>query len=152
MTQWAIGQLSNIYQMKDATISKQALLQVILALRDATSLPWQAVRGAWATSMHETEDGSLTWADVTQWSLNRLSASQIAMANANIASNGMLQHLHQKKTCKFFNEGTHSHELHHNYKINYKHFCAFCSWQGRYLVHPEVKCNFKVRTLDKSDK
>ena len=49
LTQWAVGQLSNIYQMKDVTVSKQALLQVILALKDATSLPWQAVRSAWAT-------------------------------------------------------------------------------------------------------
>ena len=67
LTQWAVGQLSNVYQMKDAVISKQALLQVILVLKDATSLPWQAVKSAWATSMHEIEDGSLTWADATQW-------------------------------------------------------------------------------------
>ena len=63
LTQWAVGQLSNVYQMKDAVVSKQALLQVILALKYATSLPWQAR----ATSMHEIEDGSLTWADATQW-------------------------------------------------------------------------------------
>ena len=149
LIQWAVGQLSNVYQMKDATVSKQALLQVILALKDATSLPWQAVRSAWATSMHEIEDGSLTWVDATHWSLNRLSASQIAMADASIVSNGASQQLHQKKTCKFFNEGTCSHDLHHG---NFKHFCAFCSRQGRYSVHPEVKYNFKVRTLDKSDK
>ena len=148
LTQWAVGQLSNVYQMKDATVSKQALLQVILALKDATSLPWQAVKSAWATSMHEIEDGSLTWADATQWSLNRLSASQIAMANANIASNNASQ-LHQKKTCKFFNEGTCSHDSHHG---NYKHFCAFCSRQGRHLTHAEVKCHFKVKSFEKNDK
>ena len=148
LTQWAVGQLSNVYQMKDAVVSKQALLQVILALKDATSLPWQAVKSAWATSMHEIEDGSLTWADATQWSLNRLSASQIAMANANIASNNASQ-LHQRKTCKFFNEGACSHDSHHG---NYKHFCAFCSRQGRYLAHPEVKCHFKVKSLEKNDK
>ena len=43
LTQWAVGQLSNVYLMKDAAVSKQVLLQVILALKDATSLPWQAV-------------------------------------------------------------------------------------------------------------
>ena len=148
LTQWAVGQLSNVYQMKDAVVSKQALLQVILALKDATSLPWQAVKSAWATSMHEIEDGSLTWADVTQWSLNRLSSSQIAMANANITSNNASQ-LHQRKTCKFFNEGACSHDSHHGH---YKHFCAFCSRQGRFLAHPEVKCHFKVKSLEKNDK
>ena len=30
-------------------------------------------------SMHEVEDGRLRWNDPTQWSLNRLGASQISM-------------------------------------------------------------------------
>ena len=67
----AVGQLSNIYQL----LVKQVLLQVILSLRDATSLPWQAVRSAWGNSMHEIEQGLLQWADATQWALNRLSTS-----------------------------------------------------------------------------
>ena len=46
MQEWAAGQLSNIYHMQDPTLVKQALLQVILSLRDATSIPWQVVRGA----------------------------------------------------------------------------------------------------------
>ena len=65
-------QLSNVYQIKDRNTSKQALLQVIMVMKDATSLPWQAVRSAWATSMHEVEEGQLTWGDATQWALNRL--------------------------------------------------------------------------------
>ena len=59
----------------------QALLQVVFSLRDASSLPWPVVRGAWAISMHEVEDGHLGWNDATQWSLNCLSASQISMVN-----------------------------------------------------------------------
>ena len=82
LPQWTVGQLTNIYHMKHQNISKQALLQVILAMRDATSLPWPAVRGTWATSMHDLEEGYLTWQDATQWSLNRLSSSQISMATA----------------------------------------------------------------------
>ena len=75
LTQWVVGQLSNVYQIKDPYISKQALLQVIMVMKDATSLPWQDVRSAWATSMHEVEEGRLTWGDATQWALNCLSAS-----------------------------------------------------------------------------
>ena len=112
LTQWAVWQLSNVYEMKDTVVPKQRLLQVLLALKDATSLPWQVIKSVCATSMHEIEDGSLTWADATQWSLNRPSASQIAMANANIASNNASQ-LHQRKTCKFFNKGACSHDSHH---------------------------------------
>ena len=44
LPQWAVGQLTNIYQIQDPTLLRQALLQVILALRDVTSLTWQAVQ------------------------------------------------------------------------------------------------------------
>ena len=84
LPQWAVGQLTDIHQIQDPTLLRQALLQVILALRDATSLPWQAVRDAWSHLMHDIEEGRLTWADSTQWAINRLSASQIAMANKQL--------------------------------------------------------------------
>ena len=39
MAQWFTGQLSNVYSMKDSLTARHALLQVILAVKDATSLP-----------------------------------------------------------------------------------------------------------------
>ena len=96
LLQLIVGQLSNIFYMKDQTTAKHALLQVILAIKEATSLPWTAVRGAWATSMHDLEEGHLGWQDTTQWSLNPLRASQIYMATS---------HQHQppqhRKVCTF---------------------------------------------------
>ena len=71
LPQWVSGQLTNIYNIQDPVLVKQALLQVIMATWDATSLPWPAVRGAWAASMHEVEEGTLGWANTTQWSLNK---------------------------------------------------------------------------------
>ena len=53
--EWAVRQLSNIYYIQDPLLAKQVLLQVILSLKDATSLPWHAVRSAWGNSMHEME-------------------------------------------------------------------------------------------------
>ena len=41
--------------------------------------------------MHDIEEGRLTWADSTQWAINRLSASQIAMANSQVTSQGQYQ-------------------------------------------------------------
>ena len=84
LPQWITGQLTNIYHMRDQNTARQALLQVILAMKDATSLPWTAVRNAWATSMHDLEEGHLGWNDSTQWAINRLSASQISMANSQV--------------------------------------------------------------------
>ena len=54
-------------------------------MTDATSLPWAAVRKAYAVSMHEIEKGTLTWDNSTQWSVNQISPSQIAMNAIAIA-------------------------------------------------------------------
>ena len=121
---------------------KKALLQTILALKDTTSLPWQAVRAAYANSMHDMEQGFPTWDDQMQWSLNRLSASQIAMANANIVTT---QGNH-KKVCKYFNEGTCTFDGNHG---NFKHVCSFCARSGKNFVHSKLKCHCKQRGLDK---
>ena len=86
LSQWAVGQLINVHQIQDSTLLRQALLKVILALRDETSLPCQAARDTWGHSMHDIEEGRLTRADSTQWAINRLSASQIAMANSQVTS------------------------------------------------------------------
>ena len=68
--------------MQDPLTSKQALTQVVCAMKDAVSLPFTAVKNAWACSMHELEEGNLSWADSTQWALNRLSASQVSLVNS----------------------------------------------------------------------
>ena len=72
---------------------------MILSLRDATSIPWQVVRVAWANLMHELEQGNLRWGgNATQWVLNKLSTSQIAMANSS--------HLNSQKQQKGFENTT----------------------------------------------
>ena len=144
LPEWAVGQLNNIYQIQDPVIVKKALLQTIMALKDATSLPWVAVRSAYANSMHEMEQGTLSWDDQTQWSLNRLSTSQIAMANANISSS-LGAH---KKIYKYYNEETCTFEANHG---NFRHICTFCSKLGQSSTHPETKCYSKQRGLDRQN-
>ena len=58
---------------------KRMLTQVTMALTDAVSLPWPAVRSAWAASMTQVEEGRLSWANNTQWALNRYGMSQVAV-------------------------------------------------------------------------
>ena len=134
MPQCVAGQLTNILHMQDHIIARQALVQVIAAMKDAVSIPFTAVKNTWACSMHELEEGNLAWGDSTQWALNRLSASQVSMLGSHSAS------LSQKKFCKYFSEGSCTHEGHHGL---YKHNCSFCGRQGRTTNHPESKCNFK---------
>ena len=112
-------------------------------MKDAVSLPWQAVRSAWAVSMTEIKEVQLGWADSTQWSLNHISSSQLAVMNSQNASS-----VSQKiRICKFLNKGTCSSEGHHR---SYKHFCANCYKQGHSLVHPEIGASRIVRLVPRT--
>ena len=135
LQQWAAGQLSNVLQIQDDTLLRQVLTQVTLALRDAVALPWPAVRSAWAVSMTEVEEGRLAWDDTTQWALNRVSSSQIAVLNSQNVSTSA-----KSRVCKFFNEGSCVNDSHHGV---YRHICTFCFKQGRSMSHPESKCTAK---------
>ena len=137
MVQWVAGQLHNIPQVKDPMLVKLMLQQVTLSIRDAVAIPWAAVRAAWGVSMTQLEEGRLQWSDQTQWSLNRINSSQIAILNGQVVSNVS----NKSRLCKFFNEGSCSHESHHGV---YRHFCSSCFKNGRSLTHPEVKCSVKL--------
>ena len=113
---------------------------MILATKDAASLSWLTVRGAWAVSMHVVEEGRLEWEeeDINQWSFNRLGASQVALSNRQTTSQAT------REIFRYYNEGSCSHESHHG---SYSRLCSFCVKYGRNLAHPESKCNFKLLTL-----
>ena len=96
--------------------------------------------------MQDLEDGRLTWADSTQWAINRLSTSQIAMANSQAMSQGQYQG--QKKVCRYYNKGNCSHEGNHG---QFRHNCDFCAKQRRNNTHPEIKCLFKQKGQDKNN-
>ena len=80
LPEWVVGQLYNVFHIQDPDVAKHALLHVILALKDATSLH---VRSSW---MHKVEQGINSWEDSIQWLLNRLSASQVAKASSRIVN------------------------------------------------------------------
>ena len=143
LPQWVSGQLSNIYNIQDPSVVKHALLQLIMATKDASSLPWPTVRDAWVVTMHAVEEGRLGWEDTNQWSFNRLGASQIALSNRQPTVQA------NRKICKYYNDSSCSHENHHG---SYSHHCNFCMKQGRTLSHPESKCNFKVRGQVKTNR
>ena len=104
--------------------------------------PLHQLRMPGLSSMHELEEGNLAWSDSTQWALNRLSASQVSLISSHSAPPS------QKKLCKYFNEGSCTHEGHHGL---YKHNCSFCGRQGRTSNHPESKCNFKSKKQEKTN-
>ena len=134
MAQWTSGQLNNMLLVEDNTILRCMLTQMSLAMRDAGSLPWPAVRSSWAVSMTDIEEGRLQWSDSLQWSLNRISSSQLAVLNStSVNPSGQ-----KSKICRFYNEGNCNNESHHGV---YKHFCNTCYKQGRSLMHPELKCS-----------
>ena len=133
LAQWASGHLSNILLVEDQALSRSMLVQMAAAIKDAVALPWPIVRSAWAVSMRDIEEGKLSWTDSMQWSLNRISNSQLAMHNTQ----SVVTSAPKARICRYFNEGTCTSEGHHG---TYKHFCAHCYKQGRSLGHPEIKC------------
>ena len=54
--QWVEVQLTNILHMQDHNTSKLALVQAIAVMIDAASIPFTAVKNAWACSIHELEE------------------------------------------------------------------------------------------------
>ena len=136
MAQWVSGQLY-IIQVDDPILVKEMLHQVTLAMRDAVAFTWPAVREAWGVSMMQLEEGRLQWSDHTQWSLNRINSSQIVVLKGQVVSNSS----HKTRSCKFYNEGSCSHELHHG---AYLHFCSNCFKNRLTLTHPDVKCRVKL--------
>ena len=70
----------------DHSLAKNMLNQMAAAIRDAVSLLWPVVRSAWAVSMTDIEEGRLSWADSMQWSLNRISNSQLAIITPNLST------------------------------------------------------------------
>ena len=95
------GQLTNAIQIQDNDVLRSVLTQMIFTMRDASSIPWPAVREAYASSIHGEEEGRLTWSDATQWALNRLSASQVALVNSRTLSQQQ-----KGRTCRFYNENS----------------------------------------------
>ena len=89
LAQWVSGQLANILLIEDQALSGNTLIQMAASIRDAVSLLWPVVRSAWAVSMTDIEEGRLRWADSMQWSLNRISNSQLTMHNTQfVATSG----------------------------------------------------------------
>ena len=141
LAQWASGQLANILLVEDQALSRSMLVQMAAAMRDDVSLPWPVVRSAWAVSMTDIEEGRLGWTNSMQWSLNRISNSQLAMHNTQ----SVVTSAPNVRICHYFNEGTCTSEGHHG---TYKHFCAHCYKQGRSLGNPEVKCFNRSSTVN----
>ena len=130
LPEWAAGQLSNIHYIQDPSLVKN---NISSQGRHISSL----VRAAYGNSMHEVEQGTLTWDNQMQWAINRLSTSQIAMANSNTVTSQP-----KMKVYRYFNEKSCHHEGNHGH---FKHVCSFCVKSGKFYSHPETKCYAKQR-------
>ena len=84
--------------------------------------------------MHDMEREILTCDDHNQWSPNKLSASQIAMANANRVSNQERYASISMWVLVLFTTIM---------------VCAFCAKSGKHFTHPESKCYSKQRGQDR---
>ena len=144
--QWVYGQVTNILQVRFYPIQNYMLIQLVYAMKDAAHLPWHAVRDAYASSMHDIEEGTLQWSDTIQWSINRLGASRTAYP-------GSVQLVHRRartptasdssnsstRLCTHYIEGKCRRQGDHGI---YRHPCLSCYRAGRPDSHPETDCQF----------
>ena len=154
--QWVAGEISNLLQVEDSRIQRYMLLQVRNSMRDAMSLPWSVVRSAFAMSMHEIEEGRLTWADHLTWSMNRMETSQALLLAANTANtrshyyntrsqaHANTHHKkHEPRICNYYSEGYCNRQQDHGI---YLHKCGYCSELRNppgSIIHPEAYCPVK---------
>ena len=121
--------------MSDPILLKQAIFQITLALLTTVSIPWSAIKLAWASSIHEVEEGSLTLTDLTQWTINRLSASQIALAQPQAGTTSLSKKAPASITMK----------LHAHTKVTMELTLIFVHnvKKRKQFSHPEHKSNAK---------
>ena len=106
-----------------------------MSLTDAVSLQWPAVRSAWAASMNQVEEAQHSWTNDTQWALNRIGMSQVAVFNTQSVSNQQ-----KVRICCYFNKRSCVPDFNHG---NYKHICSHYYKQGHSLSHRD-KTNKQV--------
>ena len=152
--QWVAGFVTNLLQVKNPVVQRHMLIQLRNAMRDAIGLPWATVRGAFASSMHEVEEGRLTWSDHLQWSMNRLGTSQTLLSSTRAVPPTRVSQTSSRgespRLCKFYNEGYCSHLGDHGHYI---HKCSHCSKLRRPpgpTTHAEAHCPAKAGLVNRN--
>ena len=105
LPQWVCGQLTNVRQVNDLQTVRAMISQMIESMKDACWMPWHQVREAYAHSMHEMEEGRLTWDDSVQWSLNRLNIDRGSNHNDQSINTERASGQGEKRPCLFYIEG-----------------------------------------------
>ena len=134
---------SNILQVRSYPTQKYMLIQLVYAMKDAAHLPWHAVREAYASSMHDIEEGTLQWSDTIQWSINRLGASRAAYPSSvqvvNPRAKTPTPQDSTTRICTHYIQGKCRRQGDHGI---YRHPCVLCYRAGRPDSHLEVDCQF----------
>ena len=81
--------------------------------------------------MTQVEEGQLSWANDTQWAINRIGMSQVAVFNSKSVTNQQ-----KVRICSYLNEGSCVHDFN-------QHICSHCYKQGRSLSHLEMQLEDK---------
>ena len=158
MGQFVIGFVNNIMEMQSAELSKFMLTELTETVKLAENLSWPIARGAFATSMHKIEDGTLAWNNSRQLADNRLMLSQSAVFSGSVTMSPRpvtsVQNNNASKriVCKWFNEGSCRHNsdyLDSTGGTLFRHICMYCfRVLKRNNVHTELDCTNKKKASD----
>ena len=110
--QFIIGFVNNIMEIQSAELSKCMFVELSETMKLAQNLSWPIERGAFATSMHKIEDGTLAWNNNRQLADNRLTFSQSAVFSGSVTMSSrpttsvQSNNAAKRIVCKWFNEGS----------------------------------------------
>ena len=158
MGQFVIGFLNNVRDTQDPQVARCMLTELNETIKLAENLSWPIARGAFATSMHKLEDGTLTWDCTRQLADNRLTFSQSAVFSGSVTmsprpgtptqNSGTLKRI----ACKWYNEGSCPHSADHldaSGGTLFRHICMYCfRTLKRNNGHTELECMNKKKPSD----
>ena len=119
MGQFVIGFLNNIMDTQHQELARHMMVELKETIKLAENLSWPIARGAFATSMHKIEDGTLVWSNSRPLANNRLTYSQSAVFSGSVTMSlrpgTLAQNSGSSKriVCKWFNEGSCPHSGDH---------------------------------------
>ena len=93
--------MKNALEVGEEKILRAMLAQLMYTIKDANSLAWPTVRGAFAWSMHALEVGNLDWADAQTWAQNRALTDYASFSSSGSSNqvHGNVNQFQKKITC-----------------------------------------------------
>ena len=144
--QWMLGFLRCLQEQRDTATSQHMLSHGINVLQDAVDVSFPVAKGAYAVTMHEMEEGRVTWGDTERLERIRQLYTQrhLFQGTPEVASQAGKTAMqgNNRQVCAAYQNGSCSSETdHRDNGILQRHICAHCvKTVKKAHNHPQSSC------------